>query len=441
MLNRPGVIRETYTYNDVYLGYISQGKIAVDQQYIYVAAGSDVIRFNVGDPNSRVSIYRGFEFMDVNILPNGHLFVASSYAIDEITNDGAFVRNVVRSNGINFVDIRGIEYNPVTNKIFLTQLGTTGSRYFLMRLNGSTGAFETGGSFYYPDDLFLTQSGNLLVGSSDNFDAPRIYNQNWAFLRAVGTRQRLFVTQYIDFSNDGHPDYFLFNPDSHETAIWYLNKNVFIGSVTGPTVPPRWQVVGVSDFNNDGRPDYLLFNSSTLETRIWYMDNGVHSGTALGPTLFLRWQLAAIGDLNADGHPDFVLYNPNTRQTWVWYMNNNARIGSRWGPTLLGAWQLVGITDFNGDEHPDYLLYNPRTLQTWVWYMNNNVRIGNAWGPTLPAGWCMVGAADFSGDGNPDYLLFNTSTHATAMWYMSGVAHTSSRSAPTLPSEWSLVAP
>ena len=440
VLNRPGTIYKTYTYNNAYLGYVSQGKIAVDQRYIYVAAGADVIRFTVDDPNSGVSIYSNYEFMDVKIQPNGNLFVASSYAIDEITSDGVFVRNVVASNGIDFVDIRGVEYNPVTNKIFLTQLGTSGSRYFLMRLNASTGAFETGAFFDYADDLFLTQSGRLLVGNTE-FHSPRIYSQNWTLVHMVGTQPRAFVTQYIDFSNDGHPDYFLSNSETHETATWYLNNNVFIGSVSGPTVPPSWPVVGIADFNNDGRPDYLLFNASTRQTRIWYMNNGVHSGTASGPTLLPGWEFAAVGDLNEDEHPDLVLYNPNTRRTSIWYMNNNTRIGTAWGPTLLDAWELAALADFNGDGHPDYLLYNPNTSQTWVWYMNNSSRIGTAWGPTLPTGWYLVGSADFNKDGHPDYLLLNTSTHATAMWHMAGIAHTGSRSGPTLPLDWALVAP
>src|SRR4029453_11913424 len=103
VLNRPGVIHETYTFNDGSFGLASEGKIAVDQQYIYVTSYFNVIRFNVGDPNSGVSIYDGFEVTDVKILPNDHLLVASSYAIDEITNDGGFVRNAFQSKGHDFL--------------------------------------------------------------------------------------------------------------------------------------------------------------------------------------------------------------------------------------------------------------------------------------------------------------------------------------------------
>jgi hypothetical protein len=32
-----------------------------------------------------------------------------------------------------------------------------------------------------------------------------------------------------------------------------------------------WSLAGVADFNDDGHPDYLLFNANTHQTVIWYM--------------------------------------------------------------------------------------------------------------------------------------------------------------------------
>ncbi len=46
-----------------------------------------------------------------------------------------------------------------------------------------------------------------------------------------------------------------------------------------------WSVVGVVDFNRDGHPDYHLFNSSTRQTAIWYLNNNVFSSGLFGPTL------------------------------------------------------------------------------------------------------------------------------------------------------------
>ena len=66
-----------------------------------------------------------------------------------------------------------------------------------------------------------------------------------------------------DFNQDGKPDYVLYNAVTHQTAVWYLNNNVFVGGAFGPTLPANWKVVGVADFDGDGKPDYLLFNSTT----------------------------------------------------------------------------------------------------------------------------------------------------------------------------------
>ena len=46
-----------------------------------------------------------------------------------------------------------------------------------------------------------------------------------------------------DFNGDGKPDYVLYNGDTRQTAIWYLNNNVFVSSAFGPTLPSGWSLV------------------------------------------------------------------------------------------------------------------------------------------------------------------------------------------------------
>ncbi|MGH8102811.1 MAG: hypothetical protein ACREIW_16055 [Chthoniobacterales bacterium] len=41
-----------------------------------------------------------------------------------------------------------------------------------------------------------------------------------------------------DFNRDGKPDYVLSNSSTNQTAIWYLNNNVFVSGAYGPTLPP-----------------------------------------------------------------------------------------------------------------------------------------------------------------------------------------------------------
>ena len=44
----------------------------------------------------------------------------------------------------------------------------------------------------------------------------------------------------IGFNGDGHLDYVLYNAGTRQTAIWYLNNNVFVNSADGLTFPAAW---------------------------------------------------------------------------------------------------------------------------------------------------------------------------------------------------------
>ena len=248
-----------------------------------------------------------------------------------------------------------------------------------------------------------------------------------------------------DFNADGHPDYVLLrqNAKTPQTAIWYLNNNVFISGASGPTLPSWWFLVGVADFNRDGHPDYVLLDTGGgSQSAIWYLSGRTLVGSANGPSVPPRvpggWGLVGVGDFNGDGYPDYVLQNANTRQTAIWYLNNNVFISGVYGPTLPNGWALVGVADFNRDGHPDYVLENG-TRQTAIWYLSGRTLIGGAYGPTLPGGrWSLAGTADFNGDGNPDYVLYNDNTRQTAIWYLNNNVYVGSAWGPTLPAGWSL---
>ena len=93
------------------------------------------------------------------------------------------------------MDVRGIEYDPATDKLFATELGYTGFEFRLMRINASTGFLENSIFFWYGDDLFLTQSNTLLVGSRTQ--APGMFDENLSSVGTLGTIERMFVTQHI----------------------------------------------------------------------------------------------------------------------------------------------------------------------------------------------------------------------------------------------------
>jgi len=137
-------------------------------------------------------------------------------------------------------------------------------------------------------------------------------------------------------------------------------------------------------------PDYVLQNTSTRQTAIWYLNNNVFVRGAYGPTLPTGWGVAGVADFNGDGHADYALFDPVTRQTAIWYLSGPTLIRRAYGPTDPSGWGLVATADFNGDGKPDYVLQNTSTRQTTIWYLNNNVFVSGAFGPTVPAGWSLV---------------------------------------------------
>jgi FG-GAP-like repeat len=244
-----------------------------------------------------------------------------------------------------------------------------------------------------------------------------------------------------DFNHNGKPDYVLYKGGTRQTAVWYMNNNVFFGGAYGPTLPAGWNVIDVADFNADGNPDYALFNASTRQSAIWYLSGVTFIGGHLGPTLPSGWRLVATGDFLNNCTPDYVLYNASTRQTAVWYMNDNVFLFGLYGPTLPAGWSLAGVADFDGDGLRDYLLFNASTRQSAIWYLSGITFVGGLYGPTIASGYQLTGTADFNGDGKPDYLLYNPSTRQTAIWYLNNNIFIRGAYGPTLPTGWNLVAP
>jgi len=195
-------VQAIYSVANVYTaGALSYGRLAVDAQHIFVTAGNQVTRFDIGAPNSGVAIYNDNQLYDVKLLPSGNLFIATAYHIFEITASGTVVREIVlkaadpndpKAYLVFFTDIRGLEYNPTTNKLFVTHLGHTDFFSQFMRIDASTGVLEKNITFG-GDDLFLTTSGNLLVGSS--FQVPRVFTQDLDQVGTLGTTAQPFVTQ------------------------------------------------------------------------------------------------------------------------------------------------------------------------------------------------------------------------------------------------------
>jgi len=273
----------------------------------------------------------------------------------------------------------------------------------------------------------------------------RIYypadNKIYAFKVPAISTPTVARAAVADFNSDGHPDWVVRNAGTRQTALWYLNNNVLIGSAYGPTLAAGWRLRAVDDFNLDSHSDYGLFAPSTNQTAIWYLSGPTRIGSAYGPSLPSGWELVGAADFNGDSNSDYVLYKASTRQTAVWYLNNNVYIGGSYGPTLPPGWSLMGVADFNQDGHTDYALFHAATGSTAVGYLSGLTLIGAAWGPTIPGGWLLAATADSNGDGKPDYVLYNGATRQTAIWYLNNNVYVGGAFGPTLPAGWSLTAP
>ena len=286
--------------------------------------------------------------------------------------------------------------------------------------------------------------GDYITVVSDNGGANVAYaatfngEEDIYYVRISPVTARAVVS---DFNNNGHPDYVLHSANTRQTAIWYLNNNVYVSAAYGPTLVPGWILSGVADFNRDSHSDYALFAPNTNQTALWYLSGPTLVGNAFGPTLPNGWELAGAADFNGDNKPDYMLYNGSTHQTAVWYLNNNVYVGGGFGPTLPAGWVLVGAADFDRDGHTDYVLFHPTSGYTAIGYLSGLTLIGAAWGPTLPSGWALVATADFNGDGRPDYVLYSSATRQTAIWYLNNNVFVSGALGPTLPVGWSFIAP
>jgi hypothetical protein len=194
-----GTVQRTYLGTVYVAGNLSFGKIALDRQYLYVAGQDFLTRYTLGDPFSGTVIYTNNQVFDVKTLANGNLFVASAYTVDEITHDGTLVRNI-RLNDANrdrFYEVRGMEYDPMTDDLFVTHLGYTGFFAQLMRINARTGELERNVGFNYGDgdDLFLDLAGDVLVGGRGV--SPTFFTNNLDQMGTLNGGQQMFVTRFL----------------------------------------------------------------------------------------------------------------------------------------------------------------------------------------------------------------------------------------------------
>jgi len=190
-LDSTGMVQETYSGTSYVTGNLSFGKIAfATNGQFFVAGGNSLTAFTPGSSSGSV-VYTNNQVYDVEPLPSGNILVLSAYQIQEITTAGSVMRTITPN--ISLGDARGIEYDPVTNDIFVTMLGYTGQSFRLMRLDGSSGQVEANSYFWYGDDMILTADNRLIVGSRTQ--PPGIFDTNLNQIGSLNGGDQMFVTQ------------------------------------------------------------------------------------------------------------------------------------------------------------------------------------------------------------------------------------------------------
>mgnify|MGYP001110790918 CR=1 FL=1 len=203
--NSSGVLQDRYAYDGPgsYLdGNISFGKIGFDDSgHFYVGSGGGLVQFTQGSTESGRLFFptAGSGVFDVKALANGNLLVALRNDVYEIDGSGTILqdlKHVGGGGGLDFADLRGIEYDAGAGVLYATMLGYTGHSYQIMKIDFATGALLGTRSFNYADDLSLSADGRLVVGSRTQ--SPITLDEDLNLLNSLSSSQdtRMFVTQF-----------------------------------------------------------------------------------------------------------------------------------------------------------------------------------------------------------------------------------------------------
>ena len=193
-----------------------------------------------------------------------------------------------------------------------------------------------------------------------------------------------------DFNGDGHPDFVLHKACPRQTAIWYLNNNVFISGASGPTLVAGWYILaGVADFNRDGHPDYLLLDSGiSPDTEIWYLSGRTLVGSARGPSVPRvpsGWGWWVSATLNGDAPRLCALQCEHSPDSDL-YFHNNVYVVRGHGRTLPVGWFVVGVADLMATAIQIICLRTARARPR-SGILSGRTPVGGVYGPTIASGW------------------------------------------------------
>jgi len=128
---------------------------------------------------------------------------------------------------------------------YVDKFTPNGTRSTFAELGGPLGlAFDSAGNLFVADG----DSGNIYKFTSSGVRTifakiPGLVLDQTGFLAFGPPSSVVRRAAVIDFNGDGSPDFVLQNTSTSQTAIWYLNNNVYVSAAYGPTLPAGWSLV------------------------------------------------------------------------------------------------------------------------------------------------------------------------------------------------------
>lgn len=196
---------KTYTFTGDLTGSASFGNIVFDSsgQNFYVGAVDGLYKFETSG-NTGTLFVNQLSF-DIDVTKNNDLIIASGNDISRYSNDGlliSVISNLADPNKIasdtspRLVDARGVIYDEKSDKTFVTMLGYSGFNIDMVskiiELKGFTNEISGIEYFRYGDDLFITDTGNLLIGSRT--ESPGMFTTDLQYIGMLQGPAAKFVT-------------------------------------------------------------------------------------------------------------------------------------------------------------------------------------------------------------------------------------------------------
>ena len=156
-------VQETYTGAGGLSSNIWYGNIVFDDSnHFYVASGSGLTEFTIGNPSSANLLFSGGLY-GVGLLPNGNFIIALDPDVREVTPTGTVVRDIDTS--YSYTNLRSLAHDRANQTAYVFMLGYSGNFNKIMHIDVGTGNLLREATFTNTMDIAFTNDVGLILGS------------------------------------------------------------------------------------------------------------------------------------------------------------------------------------------------------------------------------------------------------------------------------------